>query len=127
MKNVLILISFILTITVGASAQYSINGGPTSQDATIIGEVIDPVCYLSHDNWGKEHVRCAQECLTKEINLGILEDTTDQVYISIPADHTNPNAKLKDFIAEKVRVTGTIYSKGGVRGIFVKKIEAVEQ
>lgn len=127
MKNVLIMVSLTLAMIVGVSAQHLHNGGRTSQDVTIIGEVIDPVCYLGHDNWGKEHVPCAKECLTKEINLGILEDKTDQVYMSLPVDHTNPNAKLKDFIAAKVKVTGTVYSKGGLQGIYVKNVEPLEE
>jgi hypothetical protein len=54
-----------------------------------------------------------------------LEEKTGRVYLSLPVDHSNPNAKLKDFIAEKVRVKGTIYSKGGLTGIHVKRVERV--
>lgn len=127
MKKALLMVSFVLAASLGRGDAQHPQHNVSSKDVTVIGEVIDPVCYLGHDNWGKEHVPCAKECLTKEINLGILEDKTDQLYISLPVDHTNPNAKLKDFIAAKVKVTGTVYSKGGLQGIYVKNVEPLEE
>jgi hypothetical protein len=97
----------------------------TGRETTIVGEVIDTVCYLSHGSTGKAHRRCAEYCVRQGIPLGILEEKTGRVYLSLPVDHSNPNAKLKDFIAEKVRVKGTIYSKGGLTGIHVKRVERV--
>ncbi|MBI3951006.1 MAG: hypothetical protein HY314_11195 [Acidobacteria bacterium] len=125
MKNMLIVLSVTLAMALGVYAQHSHNDKGTSKDVTLVGEVIDPVCYLSHGSTGKDHMKCAEYCVKQGMSLGILEDKTGQVYVSLPADHSNPNAKLKDFIAEKVKVTGTVYSKGGLTGIHVKNIERV--
>lgn len=125
MKNILIALSIIALAGLAVFAQHAHDGKQTSKDVTIIGEVIDPVCYLSHDSTGPEHKKCAEYCVKQGIGLGILEDKTGQVYVSLPVDHSNPNAKLKDFIAEKVKVSGTLYTKGGLKGIHVKSIERV--
>jgi len=123
MKKLLIVLSITLAVGVGVYAQHSHESKGSSKDITIIGEVIDPVCYLSHGSVGKEHKACAEYCTKQGITLGILEEKTGQVYVSLPADHSNPNAKLQDFIADKVKVTGTLYTKGGLKGIHVKMVE----
>jgi len=123
MKNILIVLSITLAVVVGVYAQHSHESKGESKDVTVVGEVIDPVCYLAHGSTGKEHKPCAEYCVKQGISLGILEEKTGQVYVSLPVDHTNPNAKLKDFIADKVKVTGTVYSKGGLKGIYVKNVE----
>jgi hypothetical protein len=120
-------LSIILAVTLGVYAQHSHNSKGTSKEVTIIGEVIDPVCDLSHGSVGQEHKACAEYCVKQGISLGILEDKTGQVYVSLPADHSNPNAKLKDFIADKVKVTGTLYSKGGLKGLHVKTVERLSK
>lgn len=123
-RTLLLLIAALVTV-IGAQAQHSRHGSGESKDVTIIGEVIDPVCYLAHNAKGREHRQCAEQCVKQGISLAVLEEKTEKVYISLPVDHTNPNAKLKDFIAEKVKVTGRLYSKGGLTGIHVKTVERV--
>jgi hypothetical protein len=123
MRSTLIVISIILTVALGGLAQHSDHSKQASTDVTVTGEVIDPVCYISHDSKGKEHKGCAEYCVKQGISLAVLEDKTGKIYLSMPVDHSNPNAKLKDFIAEKVKVTGTVYSKGGLTGIHVKSVQ----
>ncbi len=124
MKSFWSLLSVVVIITAIAWAQHAHQSG-SGRETTIVGEVIDTVCYLSHGSTGKAHRRCAEYCVRQGIPLGILEEKTGRVYLSLPVDHSNPNAKLKDVIAEKVRVTGTIYSKGGLTGIHIKRVERV--
>lgn len=93
----------------------------------IVGEVIDTVCYVSHDSRGPEHAECARECAKQGISLGILEEKTGRVFISLPVDHTNPNAKLLDHVAQRVEAAGTVYSKGGLRGIFVESVRELPE
>jgi type 1 fimbria pilin len=123
MKNTLIVLSIVLTLGLGVYAQHSHGSKGANKDVTVTGEVIDPVCYISHDSQGKEHKPCAEYCVQQGIPLAILEDKTGKIYISLPVDHTNPNAKLKDFIADKVKATGTVFSKGGLTGIHVKSVQ----
>jgi len=125
MRVTTILLLFGLATIVGVSAwaQHAHQGQGTNRETTIVGEVIDPVCYLSHGSTGRAHRRCAEYCVQQGIPLAILEEKTGRVYLSLPVDHSNPNAKLRGFIAEKVKVTGVIYSKGGLTGIHVKRVE----
>ncbi|GBC77661.1 hypothetical protein HRbin08_01140 [bacterium HR08] len=127
MRVKLALLVFGLAAIVGvtASAQHGHQEQGASRETTIVGEVIDPVCYLSHGSTGKAHRRCAAYCVQQGIPLAILEEKSGRVYLSLPVDHSNPNAKLRAFIAEKVKVTGTVYSKGGLTGIHVKRVERV--
>jgi hypothetical protein len=110
------------------SAEQAHTAGLVAEDATLVGEVIDPVCFVSHPEMGrgKEHKECAEYCVKQGLTLGVLDDKTDQIYISFPIDHANPNEKLKDYIAEKVKVTGDIYKGHGIQGIYVKKVEKVK-
>jgi hypothetical protein len=92
------------------------------KEATFVGEVIDPVCFLDHGDRGASHMECAKECAKNGVNLAILEEGTDQIYLSMPTDHTAPNAKLLPLIARRVKVTGEILRGGGIQGISIKKV-----
>lgn len=89
----------------------------------LVGQVIDPVCYIRHDSMGKEHKECAIECAKQGIMLGILEEGTGKIYLSFPEGHGNPNEKLLEYVEERVKVTGTVYTGGGLTGIEVKTIK----
>ncbi len=93
-----------------------------SSSTKLVGEVIDTVCYVSHNSRGPEHLDCANYCAGKGISLGVLEEKTRRIYISLPVDHSNPNAKLMEFIARRVEVQGEVFSKGGLTGIFVRSV-----
>jgi hypothetical protein len=97
-----------------------------SSAKTVVGEVIDPVCYLSHDSRGLEHAACARMCANNGVGLGILQDKTGTIYVSLPVDHSNPNAKLLEFVGQHVEVKGTVFRKGGLTGISVDSVRAVE-
>ena len=97
------------------------------ENVTLVGQVIDPVCYIRHDTKGPEHKQCALYCAKQGITLGLLEDKTEKIYLAFPAEHGDPNEKLLDFVEEHVKVTGTVYSRGGLTGIVVEKIEKVKK
>ncbi len=119
MKGVKILALIFFVTTLSAHEKHR------SNETTLVGEVIDTVCYVSHDSRGPAHLECARDCANKGISLGILEEKTGRVYISLPVDHSNPNAKLVEFIARRVEVEGTVFRKGGLTGIFVRLVREV--
>jgi hypothetical protein len=45
----------------------------------------------------------------------------------VAADHKNQNAKLMPFIEKKVKVNGVLLEKGGLTGLAIKTVEAVDQ
>ena len=92
-------------------------------DMTIKGEVVDIACAMSKKEAGKgaAHAACAMVCAKKGQPVGIL--TADAIY-AVTGDYTaNTNAKLLDFVAKSVIVTGEVAEKDGVKSINVKSIK----
>lgn len=112
----LVLAMVVGTISLGAHEKHGTSAG------RVVGEVIDTVCYVSHDSRGPEHLECARECAKNGVSLGILEEKTGRIYLSLPVDHTNPNDKLMKFIARRVEVRGQVFRKGGLTGFFVESV-----
>jgi hypothetical protein len=94
-------------------------------DMTIKGEVVDVACSTEKKDAGKgeAHASCAMVCAKKGQPVGIL--TADAIY-TVTGDYTNNNnAKLLDFVAKNVIVTGTVSEKDGVKSMNVKSIKLV--
>jgi hypothetical protein len=94
-------------------------------DMTIKGEVVDIACATDTSRKdggrGDAHAACAMVCAKKGQPIGVL--TADAIY-TVTGDYTaNKNAKLLDFVAKKVIVTGEVMEKDGVRTINVKSIK----
>jgi hypothetical protein len=114
-----------VTLLVGCSSQApqhetAVPGGKV----TIAGEVVDTACWIGHDTKGPDHAQCAEMCAKAGIPLAILDTQGDVLYLPISTDHRNPNEKLIPFIDKKVKVSGTVMEKNGMRGIVIEEIEA---
>ena len=84
-------------------------------DMTVKGEVVDVACSMAKKEAGKgaAHASCAMVCAKKGQPVGIL--TADAIY-TVTGDYAaNNNAKLLDFVAKNVIVTGEVTEKDGVR------------
>lgn len=125
-KHLLVCTAVLLSLSVGQLVAHEGHEHGGSHPATITGEVIDPVCYLSHDSRGPDHAECARMCAKNGNALGILQDKTGTIYISLPVDHSNPNAKLMDYAGQHVEVKGTVFRKGGLTGISIDSVRAVK-
>ena len=88
---------------------------------TINGTVIDTGCYVSHNSTGDAHAKCAEACAKNGVPLAIL-DEKGVLYMPIAVEHKDQNAKLMPFIEKKVKVTGTVMEKGGMKGIAIKTV-----
>jgi type 1 fimbria pilin len=94
-----------------------------AQSVTITGEVVDVACALKKGEGGKGegHAACAMSCAKRGLAQGIM--TSDAIY-NITGDYTaNNNAKLLDFVAKKVTVTGDVTEKDGQKTITIKSIK----
>jgi Mrp family chromosome partitioning ATPase len=92
-------------------------------DMTVKGEVVDVACAISKgdDGKGTAHAGCAMTCAKRGQPVGIL--TADAVY-EITGDYAaNRNAKLLDFVAKRVEVTGEVSERGGKKMMAVKSIK----
>ena len=70
---------------------------------------------------GAAHASCAMVCAKKGQPVGIL--TADAIY-TVTGDYAaNNNAKLLDFVAKNVIVTGEVTEKDGQKMINVKSIK----
>jgi type 1 fimbria pilin len=96
-----------------------------AQDSvTITGELVDTACALKKGEGGKgeAHAACAMACAKRGQALGIM--TADAIYNVASGEYTaNNNAKLLEFVAKKVTVTGTVTEKDGQKSIAIKTIK----
>ncbi|MSO61447.1 MAG: hypothetical protein EXQ50_05050 [Acidobacteria bacterium] len=92
-------------------------------DMTVKGEVVDIACATGKKEAGKgdAHAACAMTCAKSGQPVGVL--TADAIY-TVTGDYAaNKNAKLLDFVAKKVIVTGEVTESDGVKSINVKSIK----
>jgi hypothetical protein len=113
----------ILAILAGAAVVAAVSAPMFAADMTVKGEVVDVACAISKGDAGKgaDHAACAMTCAKRGQPVGIL--TADAVY-EITGDYAaNRNAKLLDFVAKRVEVTGEVSEKSGKKMMAVKSIK----
>lgn len=90
---------------------------------TITGEVVDVACALKKGEGGKgeAHANCAMACAKKGQPVGIL--TSDAAYTIVGDYAANNNAKLLEFVAKQVTVTGTVGEQDGQKTITITSIK----
>lgn len=92
----------------------------------VTGLVVDVACFVGHDSSGPKHATCAEACARAGNPLAIYDEATKTLYLSVSTDHKNPNTKLMGFIEKKVKVTGALVEKAGMKGIKIEKVEAAQ-
>ena len=92
-----------------------------SDEKTITGQVVDVVCTMKDKaNAGEDHLGCAQSCAKRGQPVGIVAD--DAIYTITGEYAADKNAKLIEYLAKKVTVTGTVMEKDGAKTIDVTSI-----
>ena len=94
-----------------------------AQATTVTGEVVDVACATKKAPGGKgdDHAGCAMACAKKGMPVGIM--TADAIY-TVTGDYTaNSNAKLLEFVAKRVEVTGNVTEKDGQKMIEITSIK----
>ena len=95
-------------------------GSPRS----VIGEVVDPACWIVNGAKGPSHKECAIACAKAGQVLGIVESKTQKLYmIATDKPGEDPNKGLIDYVGQIVLVKGRVYSRGGATGIKVTSVE----
>ena len=92
-----------------------------------VGEVIDIACYIRMDARGPGHIKCAEMCAKQGSPLGILDESTKQIYLVFPEGHGDPKEKVMPFIGKRVQVAGKAHAKGGLNAITVEKISEAKE
>jgi len=97
---------------------------PKTGPQSIIGEVVDPACYLINGAKGEPHKECAIACAKSGQTLAILEKKTNKLYLLLTEEPgQDPNKGAIDYVAQVVLVKGKVRSRGGAHGIQVDSIE----
>ena len=112
----------ILALVAGAAFIAAL-AAPLTAQTTVKGEVVDMGCAVKKAPGGKgdDHAGCAMACAKRGLPAGIM--TADAIY-QITGDYAaNNNAKLLDFVAKRVEVTGTVTEKDGQKTITITSIK----
>lgn len=114
----------ITALAAGALSAQDRPGSETARDITLTADVIDLSCKIVHNLSGDDHRMCAQVCADKGIPLALFVD--GQVYMPVTMDMpgTGANDQLKPFAEQKVRVTGKVIDRGGMKTILIQEIKA---
>ena len=94
---------------------------------SIKGEVVDITCATEKGAAGKgdAHSACALTCAKGGKPVGVLTD--DAIY-EVSGDFTaNSNARLLDFVAKPVTITGEVTERDGKKLLNVKRIRVTEK
>jgi hypothetical protein len=95
----------------------------TEAAIAVTGQIVDPVCLLTHGDSGPEHRTCAQACAKMGIGLVFYNDKDHQLYNIMPTGHADPNAKVVEFAEKHVEITGTIHKQAGYQAIEIQTIK----
>jgi hypothetical protein len=104
---------------------YSLAFGESGTTITIIGEPIDPACYITMGSKGMDHKACAEACNKAGQSLAILANDGSLFFAIEGAPGTSPDSMLAPFIGRKVKVTGKVFESGGSKAMIVEKVEPI--
>lgn len=112
----------LISMIAGAALVAALVAPVFAADRTIKGEVVDVACSVAKKEAGRgaAHANCAMVCAKKGQPVGIL--TADAIYTATGDYAANSNAKLLDFVAKNVTVTGEVSEQDGQKLINVKSI-----
>jgi hypothetical protein len=126
-------IPFVLSVLVAAAGSawsheghHDAEHGAGGKEITVEGELVDMSCYMAHEGKGPKHAECAKMCVMGGAPLGLLaKDGT--VYLLVD-DHSSAKAKkpyadAKKLVAEKVKLSGDLHERGGLKTIVVETVE----
>jgi len=98
-----------------------------AQTLTLTGEIIDPALYVREGRHGPEAELEMFDAMDGGQTLALLADDTNAVYLLITATPgDDPNELAYDYVAMRVRATGNVYERGGLKGIVLTSVEPLE-
>ncbi len=117
-KAVLILMAFSLL----AATCWAQGMAPKGQEVTVTGVISCTFCNLP--GGGKCTKECCQNCI-KAGDPVLLTDPKGQLYILLSGEQMKPlmTPERMDMLESKVTVSGIEVKRGGIQGIYVKKME----
>ena len=101
-------------------------GAQKGETITIIGEPIDPACYITMGSKGIDHKACAEACNKAGQSLAILANDGSLYFAIEGVPGSSPYSILLPFIGTKVKVTGKVFERGGSKAMVVEKVEQMK-
>lgn len=99
------------------------HGPAAGRQVTITGTVVDVSCLVGSGATGDGHRQCGQVCADAGLPLAIL-GTDGNIYMPLAsAPGQGTNAQLRAHAEHRVRVTGRVIERNGVRGIKIESLE----
>lgn len=103
---------------------------PTTREVTVVGEVVDAWCYASQTmgpGKGDSHKACALACINGGVSVGILEESTGNLFIAAKyKGYQGCRELLLPLVGEKVKATGWVGDLGGCRMLKIKTVEKLK-
>jgi len=94
---------------------------------TLQGEVVDPALYLKEGRHGRDAEELMFDAVEGGQSLALLQDNPETLVLFLAAESgDDPNALVYDFAGRRVRVTGTLHERGGMKGLVVDDVESLE-
>jgi nucleoid-associated protein YgaU len=91
---------------------------------SIVGEVVDPACWIVNGSKGAQHKECAIACAKAGQVLAIVETKSQKLFlVATDKPGEDPNKGLIDYVGQLVVVKGRVYTRGGATGIKVTSVE----
>ena len=122
MKRAIVALMALLLL---ASTCWAQMAAPTGQDVTITGMLTCTFCNLP--GAGKCTKECCQACI-KAGDPPLLTDAKGNLFILLTGEHEKPlmTPEKMNLVMEKITVTGILVKRGGLQGIYVKKMEKAQ-
>lgn len=93
---------------------------PAAKPATWSGEIVDMSCYTAHGAMGEKHGKeCGTKCVANGTPMGLLTSGGKVMLLVLDHDNADPYNQCKGWVGEKVEVSGTMASRGGISAIDV--------
>lgn len=118
-KKMLFSVFSVLLLVFGLSALVY-----AAEPVTLKGEIIDTYCYSMAGAKGEGHRQCAIDCIKAGAPAGLLEDSTNKVYVLLPNKDKSPlPPAVLDNVARKVSISGKMSESGGSRFLTVESVK----
>ena len=123
-RAVLVFMAFLLLTTTCWAQRKPVGGSPPGegQNVTITGKMTCTFCSLPAP--GKCSIECCQDCI-KAGDPVLLTDAKGDLYILLTSEHEKPlmTPDRMKLLVGNVKVEGMLVKRGGIQGIYVKKME----
>jgi len=98
-----------------------------AQEQTLQGEIVDPATYLKDGRHGIEMEEWTYEAVDGGQTLALLDTATNMLYVFLAEEPgEDPNELAYDYVNQQVTVEGTVYERGGLRGVVATSIQPLE-